>query len=103
MFETEDAQSALAFMSSADRPMDLVVTDIVMPKMSGTRLAEEIQTRWPLVKILFVSGFPNCDTPPTSQMIATIPLLGKPFAPDQIETMVRDLLDGVGPPRKTRA
>jgi signal transduction histidine kinase len=112
VFETEDAQSALAFMSSADRPMDLVVTDVVMPKMSGVRLAEEIRTRWPSVKVLFVSGFPHADTLPsfpqgdtlpTSQMVSGIPLLGKPFTPDQIETMVRGLLDGVGPSRKAHA
>ena len=43
VFETEDAHSALALLSSTDRPMDLVVTDIVMPSMSGIRLAEQIR------------------------------------------------------------
>jgi CheY-like chemotaxis protein len=102
VFETEDAQSALAFMSSADRQMDLVVTDIVMPRMNGVRLAEEIRARWPAVKMLFVSGFPHGDALPTGPM-AAIPLLGKPFTPDEIETAVRELLDGVGPPRTSRA
>ena len=93
VFETEDAQSALALMNSANRPMDLVVTDLVMPAMSGVRLAEEIRAKWPSVKMLFVSGFPTTEATPSSEM-SSIPLLGKPFTPDQIAAKVRELLDG---------
>jgi signal transduction histidine kinase/CheY-like chemotaxis protein len=90
VFETEDAHSALAFMGSATRQMDLVVTDIVMPAMSGVRFAEQIRSQWPAVKILFVSGFPTTDALPE---MSSIPLLGKPFTPEQIEAKVRELLD----------
>jgi two-component system, cell cycle sensor histidine kinase and response regulator CckA len=93
VFEMEDAHSALAFMNSTNRPMDLVVTDIVMPSMSGVRLAEQVRTQWPSTKVLFVSGFPTTDAIPASEMSST-PLLGKPFTPDQIEAKVRELLDG---------
>jgi signal transduction histidine kinase/ActR/RegA family two-component response regulator len=93
VFETEDAHSALALMSSANKPMDLVVTDIVMPSMSGVRLAEQIRAQWPSVKILFVSGFPSADAIPASELPYSA-LLGKPFTPDEIEAKVRELLDG---------
>jgi len=92
VFETEDAHSALALMSTTNRQMDLVVTDIVMPSMSGVRLAEQIRARWPSVKVLFVSGFPTSDAIPASEM-SSIPLLGKPFTPDEIEKKVREVLD----------
>jgi signal transduction histidine kinase/ActR/RegA family two-component response regulator len=95
VFETEDAHSALAFLNSTNRQMDLVVTDIVMPTMSGVRLAEQIRAQWPNVKILFVSGFPSSEALPASEL-ATIPLLGKPFTPEQIEAKVRELLDAPG-------
>jgi signal transduction histidine kinase/ActR/RegA family two-component response regulator len=95
VFEAEDGQSALAFLSSANRPMDLVVSDIVMPSMSGVRLAEQIRAQWPSVKILFVSGFPTSDALPSSET-SSIPLLGKPFTPDEIESKVRELLDSEG-------
>ena len=91
VFETEDAHSALAFMGSASRQMDLVVTDIVMPAMSGVKLAEQIRSQWPAVKVLFVSGFPASEALPA--MEASIPLLGKPFTPEEIEAKVRELLD----------
>jgi CheY-like chemotaxis protein len=91
VFEAEDAHSALAFMGSANR-MDLVVTDMVMPAMTGVRFAEQIRSQWPTVKILFVSGFPTTDALPTSEM-SSIPILGKPFSPEQIEAKVREVLD----------
>ena len=95
VFETEDGASALALLNSTNRQMDLVVTDLVMPKMSGTRLAEEIQTRWPAVKLLFVSGFPRGDSRQAnaSGRVANVPVLHKPFTSHQIEKTVRDVLD----------
>jgi len=93
VFETEDAQSALALLNTTKRQMDLVVTDLVMPKMSGTRLAEEIQTRWPAIKLLFVSGFPRGVAPQASSRVASVPVLHKPFTSHQIEKTVRDVLD----------
>jgi len=72
--------------------MDLVVTDLVMPTMNGT-LAEEIQTRWPAVKRLSVSGFPRGDSRQTSGLVDNGPVLHKPFTSYQIETTLRDVLD----------
>jgi signal transduction histidine kinase/CheY-like chemotaxis protein len=91
VFETEDANSALALLGSTSRPMDLVVTDIVMPNMSGVRLAQQIRRQWPTVKILFVSGFPTNEALPGSEISSA--LLGKPFTPEEIEAKVRELLD----------
>lgn len=93
VFETEDRVSALAFLNSASRQMDFVVTDLVMPKMSGTRLAEEIQTRWPATRLLFVSGSPRGDSRPASPRVASVPVLLKPFTSEQIGKAVRELLD----------
>jgi two-component system, cell cycle sensor histidine kinase and response regulator CckA len=93
VFESEDGPSALALLNSSNRQMDLVVTDLVMPKMSGTRLAEEIQTRWPAVKLLFVSGFPRGDVRQAGSRVARVPVLHKPFTSQQIEKTVRDVLD----------
>jgi signal transduction histidine kinase len=93
VFETEDGASALALLNSTNRQMDLVVTDLVMPKMSGTRLAEEIQTRWPAVKLLFVSGFPRGDSRQASELVTNVPVLHKPFTSREIEKTVRDVLD----------
>ena len=93
MFETEDGPSALALLDTSHKQMDLVVTDLVMPKMSGTRLAEEIQRRWPEMRLLFMSGFPRGDGATANSLVASVPVLHKPFTSAQIEKTVREVLD----------
>jgi DNA-binding NtrC family response regulator len=90
-----DAKTALAVLSSADTHIDLVVSDIVMHGMSGTRLVEEIQSRWPSMKLLFVSGYSQGVALQPDSSARKVPLLGKPFTPLRLERMVRDILDGV--------
>jgi two-component system cell cycle sensor histidine kinase/response regulator CckA len=90
-----DAKTALAVLSSADTHIDLVVSEIVMHGMSGTRLVEEIQSRWPSMKLLFVSGYSQGVALQPDSSARKVPLLGKPFTPLRLERMVRDILDGV--------
>ena len=90
-----DAKTALAVLSSTDTHIDLVVSDIVMHGMSGTRLVEEIQSRWPSMKLLFVSGYSQGVALQPDSSARKVPLLGKPFTPLRLERMVRDILDGV--------
>jgi CheY-like chemotaxis protein len=96
--EAEDGAAALAFMDTSGDTIDLVVTDIVMPGMSGTKLAEELRSRWPDIKLMFVSGYPQ-DAALATGIAARIPVLGKPFTPARIATLVRDLLDGAAQPQ----
>jgi signal transduction histidine kinase len=90
---TGDAQGALEVLTSGEH-VDLVVTDIVMPGMSGTRLAEEIFAHRPEVKLIFVSGYSQGVALAPDSAARKVPLLGKPFTPARLEAMVRDVLDG---------
>ncbi len=89
-----DAKTALDVLGS-DQHIDLVVSDIVMHGMSGTRLVEEIQSRWPAMKLLFVSGYSQGVALNPESSARKVPLLGKPFTPARLEAMVRDILDGI--------
>jgi signal transduction histidine kinase len=89
-----DAKTALEVLASPDQRIDLVVSDIVMHGMSGTRLVEEIQSRWPAMKLLFVSGYSQGVALNPDSSARKVPLLGKPFTPARLEAMVRDILDG---------
>jgi two-component system cell cycle sensor histidine kinase/response regulator CckA len=91
----EDAKTALGVLNGPGQHVDLVVSDIVMHGMSGTRLVEEIQTRWPDMKLLFVSGYSQGVALQPDSPARKVPLLGKPFTPARLESMVRDILDGV--------
>jgi signal transduction histidine kinase/CheY-like chemotaxis protein len=99
--EAHDGASALAFLHESAASIQLVVTDIAMPGMSGIKLAEEIHARWPLLKIMFVSGYAE-DTAFTSASPIRRPVLTKPFTPARIAAIVGDLLDGA-PEAQSRA
>jgi CheY-like chemotaxis protein len=92
--EAEDGAAALAWLDQPARRVDLVVADVVMPGMSGIELAEAIGARWPDLKVLFVSGYPQ-DAARTSGPAADIPVLSKPFTPSRIASAVRAMLDGL--------
>lgn len=68
--EAADGVDALAHLVSAG-PVDLLITDINMPRMDGLALAREAKARWPELPVLLVSGRPQ---PP-----GTEPYLAKPF------------------------
>ncbi|HET8548663.1 MAG TPA: response regulator [Bryobacteraceae bacterium] len=89
----------------ADRSdeIDLLVTDIVMPAMNGLRLAEELLTRSPRLRVLFMSG--HADEVINNQGIsdASPDYLAKPFAPQMLVSKVREVLDRPAEVRAARA
>jgi signal transduction histidine kinase/CheY-like chemotaxis protein len=96
-----DATTALDVLENPAYDVDLVVSDIVMPGMSGTRLVEDIQRRWPSIKLLLVSGHSQGVALKPDSTARTVPLLGKPFLPARLEAIVRDILDGAEVRRST--
>jgi CheY-like chemotaxis protein len=51
------AAQALESLANAHAPVDLVITDVVMPEVSGVELARRIRKRWPATRIVFMSGY----------------------------------------------
>jgi signal transduction histidine kinase len=88
-----DAKTALEVLDT--QAVDLVISDVVMHGMSGTRLVEEVLGRWPSVKMLLVSGYSQGVALQPDSIARKVPLLGKPFTPVRLEAIVRDILDGV--------
>jgi len=81
--DVEDGAAALALMRDARQRPALVMTDIVMPGVNGTRLAEDIERQWPGTRLLFVSGFAGSASVRASAMLARVPVLQKPFTPSR--------------------
>jgi two-component system, cell cycle sensor histidine kinase and response regulator CckA len=84
---------ALEVARSLDGRIDLLVTDVVMPGMSGIELAAQANELWPLLPVLFVSGHLDEGSVGRHRMNDDADLLAKPFTPDQLGHRVRQALD----------
>jgi two-component system, cell cycle sensor histidine kinase and response regulator CckA len=74
--------------------IDLMITDLVMPRGDGVSLADDVSLDYPKLKILLMSGFADRALERRRPNAATYPLLTKPFASDELVVRVRQILDG---------
>jgi hypothetical protein len=89
-----DPAHALQLVEEADRQLDLLLTDVVMPEMSGPELAEQARHRRPGLKLLFMSGYAHGLLPPQGAFGPGVALLDKPFTEFDLLSRVREVLDG---------
>ncbi len=82
---------ALAMVHDSD-PIDLVISDVIMPKMNGPELAERFLIARPETKILFVSGYADEVIQQNGFSSAAIPFLQKPYSLQQLGIKVQELL-----------
>ncbi|MHC4711689.1 MAG: MEDS domain-containing protein [Planctomycetota bacterium] len=87
-----DGQEALSVCQDADPPVDLVVTDIVMPKVDGRTLACEIRKLNPQTAVIFTSGYAGTTEDWDAEAEGTV-LLEKPFTIDALLDQVSRSLD----------
>lgn len=77
--------------------IDIVVSDVVMPRMNGADLAREVEKIRPGTKLLFVSGHPERAGAGVDPMGVTN-LLMRPFTADTLATRIKDMLSGTKEP-----
>jgi DNA-binding NtrC family response regulator len=98
VLEANTGLTALATYQKNSHKIDLVVTDIVMPQMTGVELGRLLAERAPGLKILFISGYR--DNPLVASLgQAPRDFLFKPFTPDALLAKVREVLDAEAEPR----
>jgi len=88
-----DGREALALSEKHPGPIDLLLTDVVMPHLRGPDLAERIAATRPAMKILFMSGYTD-DAFRRSELGPGIAFLPKPITPTTLTKKVRQVLDG---------
>jgi len=88
VMDTGDPHQALRW--AAQQPVDLLLTDVIMPLMKGTELAQRFQALSPWTKVLLMSAYKVAEITASAQ-----PFIAKPFTPDTLAERVRQLL---GPP-----
>ncbi|HEX9776224.1 MAG TPA: PAS domain S-box protein [Actinomycetota bacterium] len=86
---------ALEVIRTHDGPVDLLITDVVMPQMSGVELAAHLHELHPGTPVLFTSGYPQ-DLLERGQVLSGRPLLEKPYSTGDLLGRVRSMLDSGG-------
>jgi PAS domain S-box-containing protein len=89
-----DGKEALAVLERHGREIDLVVTDLVMPRLGGSELLREAHKMVPEVRFLLTTGYAKSDVMPAgSEHTPEAPLLQKPWTVQELRARVRELLD----------
>jgi len=91
--EASNALEALALMEKNPH-FDLVITDVIMPHMSGKELYDRLKARGCEAKVLFISGYTDDALADHGVLDEELSFLEKPFSPARLAQKVRSVLDG---------
>ncbi len=93
VLEAASPEVAVEVCRAPELEIDLVLTDVVMPKMSGSKLVQALLAERPALKVLYMSGYNEDAIVRHGVSDEGIAFLPKPFTPDQLARKVRETLD----------
>jgi CheY-like chemotaxis protein len=88
-----DAEDAVKICAGDEHVVDAVLTDVVMPGISGVALVERLRALRPSLKALFMSGYTDRQIVDVSKLNESAAFIHKPFTPDGLGRQLRQLLD----------
>jgi signal transduction histidine kinase len=98
VLEARAGEEAVRLGEQYAGPIHLLLTDVVMPGLSGRELAERLAARHPGLRVLFMSGYTDQVVVEQGMLEARAPFLQKPFSPETLRRKLREVLDP-SPPR----
>jgi CheY-like chemotaxis protein len=93
VLEARDGVDALRVAGQHVGRIDLVMTDVVMPRLGGREVAEQMTKLYPAVKVLFLSGYTEDSVVRHGILQGEVEFLQKPFSPGALAQKVREVLD----------
>jgi len=89
----ESGSEALRLAAAHQGPIDLLITDVVMPDLRGPELAKRLIEQRPALATLFMSGYTDDALGDTSSFRVPVDFIQKPFSPSALAARVREMLD----------
>ena len=93
VLEAQDGHEAISIASQYQNHIDILLTDVIMPRMGGFQLADQLAQTRPNIKTLFMSGYSKEKVLLDQKTNETIVFLNKPFDPLSLTQKVRERLD----------
>jgi CheY-like chemotaxis protein len=90
--EAANGEAALALLDGHTGPLDMLVTDVVMPGIDGAAVADAVTRRFPAAKVLYLSGYTSDAVVRHGIQHHEVAFLQKPFSAASLATRVRDVL-----------
>jgi CheY-like chemotaxis protein/anti-sigma regulatory factor (Ser/Thr protein kinase) len=93
--EAANDRQARTIVEGRNEPIDLILTDVILPGITGLELAEQMKSRMPSAKVLYTSGYPEAAIANYGIVAGDLAFIQRPYSPDLLVARVREIL---GPP-----
>jgi two-component system cell cycle sensor histidine kinase/response regulator CckA len=94
VIEAESGEAALDVIRNVEERIDLLITDVVMPRLDGPRLVREVREMRPDIKVIFISGYAEDAFRQRLDRDSAIDFLSKPFSLKQLASKVKEVIGG---------
>jgi nitrogen-specific signal transduction histidine kinase len=96
VLEASRGEEAIRLCAAYEQPIELLLTDVVMPETSGKEVADRLRTMRPEIKVLFMSGYTDEAIVHHGVLDAKVQFIQKPFTPVALAKKVREVIDSNG-------
>jgi len=93
VFEAANGEEALEFFNRTEARIDMLLTDVIMPKMTGKKLAEALLAQNPQLKVLYMSGYTDNVIVHQGVLESNLEFINKPLVPSILTKKIREVLD----------
>jgi DNA-binding NtrC family response regulator len=88
VLEASDGEGALTLADTDPRPIDLLLTDVIMPGLNGRDLAGRFTAKRPQTRVIYMSGYTDRIMSPDGLLDSSVSFLQKPFKPEDLARLV---------------